>query len=95
MPGGIDFLREVFQERGAVSGKEVEAAWADRMIEVTCAAVLLVERDIRRTTKLRDARVRVWAEDDLVIVTLNGDYKPRPVLDSPTRAHVRSGRLPA
>jgi hypothetical protein len=78
--GGMDFLREIFDERGPVPAEDVELARQVRQIELARAAVESLGADLGASTSLRpppfeyrmdggEVRVAYWGRHATVTIT--------------------------
>jgi hypothetical protein len=77
--GAEDFFREVFDERGPVPVDELSEAWSARELTLAREAADLVAADIRATTRISSPSIEVRREDDLLIVSFNGNYQSPPM----------------
>lgn len=62
--GTMEFLREIFDERGPVSTAAVSAAWRERALALTRTGVELFRADLERTSGVRPV-IDVWWSDEL------------------------------
>jgi len=79
--GAMEFFREVFEEHGPVPADALSEIWQARELTMAREAADLVAADIRTTTKIASPNIDVRREDDLLIVSFNGNYQT-PAMNS-------------
>jgi hypothetical protein len=77
--GSTEFFREIFDERGPILVNEVCEAWSARELTLAREAADLVAADIRATTNFASPNIEVRQEDDLLIVSFNGNFTSPPL----------------
>ncbi|MGH3428584.1 MAG: hypothetical protein ACRDQZ_13615 [Mycobacteriales bacterium] len=75
----MKFFREVFEARGPVPVDELTAVWKAHELRLAREAPDLVAADICATTKISSPNIDVRREDDLLIVSFNGNYQTPPM----------------
>ena len=79
-PGAMQFLREIFDERGPVPPEDVELAQLERQIELARATVELVGGDLRASTNLQPPPFEYRIDDGGVRVAYWGRYATSTIM---------------
>jgi hypothetical protein len=79
-PGAVEFLREMFDERGPVAAEVIALAAQERQIQLARSAVELLGADLRATTELQAPPFEHRIEDGAVRVAYWGRYAPSTIM---------------